>query len=452
MAAGLAQLGVDCVIIDRKPELATGSKAAAVQPRTLEYLHRLGVAAPLIDDGIQGHGFAARDGDRVLLRASFDSLDSPYPYLLLIGQQQTEYRLEQRLRTLGGAVHRAVRMVGMVDDYPGTTVTVAEADGGLRAIHARYVIGCDGVHSMVRQRAGIGFPGDAPEQVVAVADVEFDQWPADDRDTTFFFSTRGLLLVSPLPKGQVRIVASVPGDTPELSADDLEQLISQRGSSSLAALRVTRVVSASTYRVQQRIADRLSASNVFLVGDAAHTHSPAGGQGMNTGIQDAGNLAWKLHAVLSGRAAPSLLETYTAERRPVAERLIAFTGQLMGLSMVSGHDQVELRNDAIAAVSQVPNAQEWLALKLSQLDVGYADRRSDDELSAGHRVPPSLCPIDTLSWAVVTPDDDRSAYPDGVVVIRSPEVPREICVRPDGYVASDAMVSEVLHSGGVGIR
>jgi len=136
----------------------------------------------------------------------------------------------------------------------------------------------------------------------------------------------------------------------------------------------------------------------------------------------------------------------------VAERLIAFTGQLMGLSMVSGHDQVELRNDAIAAVSQVPNAQEWLALKLSQLDVGYADRRSDDELSAGHRVPPSLCPIDTLSWAVVTPDDDRSAYPDGVVVIRSPKVSGDIFVRPDGYVASDAMVSEVLHAGGVGVR
>jgi 2-polyprenyl-6-methoxyphenol hydroxylase-like FAD-dependent oxidoreductase len=452
MATSLVQLGVDCVVIDRKPELATGSKAAAVQPRTLEYLHRLGVAEPLIDDGIQGRGFAARDGGRVLLRASFDSLDSPYPYLLLIGQQQTEYRLEERLRALGGVVHRAVRMVGMVDDYPGSTVTVADADGGLRAIHARYVIGCDGVHSMVRERAGIGFPGDAPEQVVAVADVEFDHWPADDRDTTFFFSARGLLLVSPLPKGQVRIVASVPGNTPELSAEDLEQLISQRGSGSLAGLRVRRVVSASTYRVQQRIADRMSASNVFLVGDAAHTHSPAGGQGMNTGIQDAGNLVWKLHAVLSGRAAPSLLETYTAERRPVAERLIAFTGQLMGLSMVSGHEQVELRNDVIAAVSHVPNAQEWLALKLSQLDVGYADRRSDDELSAGHRVPPALCPIDDLSWAVVTPDDDRNAYPEGVVVIRSPEVPRAIFVRPDGYVASDATVSEVLHVGGIGVR
>jgi 2-polyprenyl-6-methoxyphenol hydroxylase-like FAD-dependent oxidoreductase len=447
MAASLVQLGVDCVVIDRKPELATGSKAAAVQPRTLEYLHRLGVAASLIDDGIQGRGFTARDGDRVLLRASFDSLDSPYPYLLLIGQRQTEYRLEERLRALGGVVHRPVRMIAMVDDYPGTTVTVADADGSLRAIHARYVIGCDGVHSMVRQRAGVGFPGDAPEQVVAVADVEFDQWPPDDRDTTFFFSSRGLLIVSPLPKGQVRIVASVPGDTPELSGRDLEQFISQRGSSSLAGLPVTRVVSASTYRVQQRIADRLSASNVFLAGDAAHTHSPAGGQGMNTGIQDAGNLAWKLHAVLSGRAAPSLLETYSAERRPVAERLVAFTGQLMGLSMVSGREQVELRNDAIAAVSQVPNAQEWLALKLSQLDVGYADRRSDAELSAGHRAPPALCPVDDLKWAVVTPDDDRNAYPDGVVVIRSPKVPRPIFVRPDGYIASDAMVSEALHAG-----
>jgi 2-polyprenyl-6-methoxyphenol hydroxylase-like FAD-dependent oxidoreductase len=452
MAASLVQLGIECVVVDRKPDLAAGSKAAAVQPRTLEYLHRLGVAEPLIDDGIQGRGFTARDGDRVLLRASFDSLDSPYPYLLLIGQQQTEYRLEERLRALGGVVHRSVRMVAMVDDYPGTTVTVATADGSLRAIHARYVIGCDGVHSVVRQRAGIGFPGDAPEQVVAVADVEFDQWPPDDRDTTFFFSAHGLLLMSPLPKGQVRVVASVPGNTPEPSAHDFEQLISQRGSSSLAGLRLTRVVSAATYRVQQRIADRLSASNVFLAGDAAHTHSPAGGQGMNTGIQDAGNLAWKLHAVLSGRAAPRLLDTYAAERRPVAERLVAFTSQLMGLSMVSGRHQVELRNDAIAAVSQVPSAQEWLALQLSQLDVGYADRRSDDQLSAGHRMPPALCPIDNLNWAVVTPDDGRSAHPDGVTVIRSAKVSRDVFVRPDGYIAGDAMVSEVLHVGGSGAR
>lgn len=446
MAASLLQLGVDCVVIDRKPALATGSKAAAVQPRTLEYLHRLGVAAPLIDDGIQGCGFAAQDGDRLLLRASYESLDTPYPYLLLVGQQQTEYRLEERLRALGGVVHRSVRMIAMVDDFPGTTVTVATAGGELRVIQARYVIGCDGVHSVVRQRAGIGFPGDSPEQLVAVADVEFDHWPQDNCDTTFFLSARGMLLVSPLPNSQVRVVASVLANTPELTAGDVEQLIAQRGSSALARLRVARAVSTSTYRAQQRVADRMSTANVFLAGDAAHTHSPAGGQGMNTGIQDAANLAWKLHAVLTGAAAPSLLDSYTAERLLVAKRLIAFTSQLMSLSMVSGTHQVALRNDAIAAVSQVPNAEQWLVQQLSQLDVGYADRRSDDELSAGHRIPPTLCPIDDLNWAVATPEEGRGDYPPGVSVIHCPKVPRPVFVRPDGCIASDAIVAEMFHT------
>jgi 2-polyprenyl-6-methoxyphenol hydroxylase-like FAD-dependent oxidoreductase len=434
------------LVIDRKPALAAGSKAAAVQPRTLEYLQRLGVAAPLIDDGIEGRGFAAQDGDRVLLRASYGSLNTPYPYLLLVGQQQTEYRLEERLRALGGVVHRSVRMIAMVDDFPGTTVTVATAGGELRAIQARYVIGCDGVHSAVRQRAGIGFPGDSPEQLVAVADVEFDRWPHDNCDTTFFFSARGMLLVSPLPLGQVRVVASVPANAAVPTADDVEELIAQRGSSALASLQVTRVVSAATYRAQQRVADRMSTSNVFLAGDAAHTHSPAGAQGMNTGIQDAANLAWKLHAVLTGGAAPALLDTYAAERLPVAQRLIAFTGQLGGLSMVSGPDQVALRNDAIAAVSQVSGAEHWLVQQLSQLDVGYADRRSDDEFSAGHRIPPALCPADDLNWSVVTPAEDRNDYPAGVSVIECAKVPRPLYVRPDGYVAGDALVSQVFHA------
>jgi hypothetical protein len=165
---------------------------------------------------------------------------------------------------------------------------------------------------------------------------------------------------------------------------------------------------------------------------------------MNTGIQDAGNLAWKLHAVLSGRATPSLLDTYTAERRPVAERVIAFTSQLTNLATLSDPHQVTLRNDAIAAVAAVPNAQDWLAHHLSQLDIAYSDRSDADELSAGQRIPPGLCPADDLSWTLITPDEATIHHPDGVKVIASPQVPRPIFVRPDGYIASTAMISELF--------
>jgi 2-polyprenyl-6-methoxyphenol hydroxylase-like FAD-dependent oxidoreductase len=449
MAVSLTQLGVDCVIIDRKPGVAAGSKAAAVQPRALEYLHRVGVAAPLVEDGIRGDGFTAKDGDRTLLRASYGSLDSPYPFLLLVSQQQTEYRLEQRLQALGGEVYWSVRMLSMVEDFPGSTVTVADAEGGLRAIHARYVIGCDGVHSTVRQRAGIGFLGDAPEQLFALADVELEHWPTEEPAAVFYFSAHGLLLVSPLPGRQMRVVASVSDPDTNLTAGDVEQLISVRGSASLDSPRVTRVVAASTHRVQQRVAEQLSTSNIFLAGDAAHTHSPAGGQGMNTGIQDAGNLAWKLHAVLSGRATPALLDTYSTERRPVAERVIAFTSQLTSLATLPDPDQVALRNDAIAAVAAVPNVQDWLARHLAQLDIAYSDRTYTDELSAGQRVPPDLCPADDLSWTVIAPDEDTIDHLEGVRIISSLPVPRPIFVRPDGYIASDAMISELFGIGRV---
>ena len=449
MAVSLVQLGVDCVVIDRKPAVAAGSKAAAVQPRTLEYLHRVGVAAPLIDDGIRGDGFTAKDADRTLLRASYGSLDSPYPYLLLVSQQQTETRLEQRLQALGAVVHRSVRMLSMVEDFPGSTVTVADAEGGLRAIHARYVIGCDGVHSTVRQRAAIGFPGHAPDQLFALADVELERWPSEDPEAIFYFSAHGLLLVSPLPGHQMRVVASVSDPDTNLTAGDVEQLLSMRGSAPLDSPRVRRVVAASIHQVQQRVAEQLSTSNIFLAGDAAHTHSPAGGQGMNTGIQDAGNLAWKLDAVLSGRATPSLLDTYSTERRPVAERVIAFTSQLTSLATLPDPDQVTLRNDAIAAVAAVPNVQDWLARHLSQLDIAYSERTYTDELSAGQRVPPDFCPANDLNWTVIAPDEDTIDRLEGVAIIRSLPVPRPIFVRPDGYIASEAMISELFGIGRV---
>ena len=247
------------------------------------------MAAHLIADGLRGAGFDLVDGDRPLLRLSYENLASPYRFLLLVSQQQTELCIEQRLKELGGGVHRGVRLLDLVDEFSGSAATVVGEDGAVRVINARFVIGCDGLHSTVRQRSGLSFPGGAAA-LFALADVVVEGDGTDSLDTTFSFSQHGMLITSALPGGQLRVVASVPPGTDVPDGAAVARLLGERGPRWARDATVQKVASSSTYRVQQRVAPAMRRGNVFLVGDAAHTHSPAGGQGMNTGIQDASNL------------------------------------------------------------------------------------------------------------------------------------------------------------------
>lgn len=351
LATSLSQLDVDHLVIDRAVGIRPGSRAAAVQPRTLEYLERIGVSERLIQDGARGRGFRVHDREKTLLRACYDDLDTPYPYVLLISQQATEEHLLRRLNELGGTVYHDHRFLGATADFPGSIATIAGPDGVLHAVSARYIVGCDGVHSAVRATADIAFPGDSHEQRFAVADVRLEG--AAEQDTTFYLSA-GMLLLSPLAGGLHRIVASTPSQEPPTLAD-LEQLLAQRGSRTEKA-RVLEVVATSTYRVQERVSARFRAGNVFLVGDAAHTHSPAGAQGMNTGIQDAGNLAWKLHAVLGGLAPEELLDSYHSERHPIAAGMVAFTRQFATLANMPDPAAGDIRNRVLAAAAAIPGS------------------------------------------------------------------------------------------------
>ena len=197
--------------------------------------------------------------------------------------------------------------------------TVVDSTGALRAINARFVAGCDGLHSRVRNQLGIGFPGSSPAQMFAVSDVRFEDWPSDRVETVFSLFPHGMLISSPLPKDMVRVVASVAPGTPAPTQHDVNDLIQTRGPSWMRKGEVKALLSSSTWHVHERLATQFRHGTTFLLGDAAHTHSAAGGQGLNTGIQDAGNLAWKLHQVLALGAPESLLESYEAERRPNAQ-------------------------------------------------------------------------------------------------------------------------------------
>jgi 2-polyprenyl-6-methoxyphenol hydroxylase-like FAD-dependent oxidoreductase len=424
LAVTLAQLGVDHVIIDSKPAVAPGTKAAAIQPRTLEYLDRVGLADTLIADGLRGGGFAVTDPDAgTLMRMSYESIDSPFNFLLLIGQQQTEIRLAERLEALGGHVHRSVTLLDLHDDFPGTAATLVDDDGLVHAVTARYVAGADGVHSSVRRIAGIDFPGDAPAALFALADIVVSGAPADSLDTVFSLSHDGMLITSALPGDQLRVVAGVPEGTPEPDQAAVADLLATRGGGWVRDATIESVASTSTYRVQQKVAATLRRGNVFLLGDAAHTHSPAGGQGMNTGIQDAANLGWKLHHVLTGRAGVELLDSYDAERRPVAAHLIAFTSQLMQVATITEPASAKIRNDVLAAAGQVPGVTEWLARNLSQLDIGYNTDRGTTV--NGVRVDPRVSKPRGLDWTFITDDAGH-----------------EVAVRPDGIAADPQLLRE----------
>jgi hypothetical protein len=232
-----------------------------------------------------------------------------------------------------------------------------------------------------------------------------------------------MLITSALPGDQLRVVAGVPEGTPAPDQAAIADLLDKRAGGWIRDASIESVAASSTYRVQQKVAATLRRGNVFLLGDAAHTHSPAGGQGMNTGIQDAANLGWKLHHVLTGRAAPELLDSYDTERRPVAAHLIAFTSQLMQVATITDPDAAKLRNETLAAAAKVPGVTDWLARSLSQLDIGY--NTDHGETTNGTRVDPRISQPGGLSWTFIA---DESGRP--------------VAVRPDGIAADPKVLND----------
>src|ERR1700752_2393309 len=260
LAVSLSQLGVDHVLLDRDPGPHVGSNAAAMQPRTLAYLERLDLAPALLADGLGRHEFRFQDGERILLRVPGDSLDTRFPFPLMIPQRVTEAHLERRLTELGGAIHRGHWLVSSQLAFPGVCATVATPDGTLHAVQARYLVGCDGVHSAVRAAAGIAFPGRDRPQLFAMADVHLSDGSGDSeaRDATFFSGPAGMLLILPLPAGVDRVVAPVPEGPAAPSASDIGALLANRAGGEAARAHVGELFSSSTYRVQERVAARFS--------------------------------------------------------------------------------------------------------------------------------------------------------------------------------------------------
>lgn len=376
LAAALAARGVATTLVDRQAEGANTSRAAVIHARTLEVLEGLGVSAELVARGLPVQRFTIRDRDRVLVPIGFEDLPTRYPYTLMLSQAETERVLLARLIALGGKVLRPRALCDLAQTADGA---LAELDDGTR-VRARYVVGADGMHSAVRTLAGIGFTGGSYDESFVLADVRLCGG-VPSAEVILYFSPAGMVVVAPLPGGLHRIVATVD-DAPERpSVAYVQALLDARGPEAERAL-VREVIWGSRFRVHHRVADRYRAGRVLLAGDAAHVHSPAGGQGMNAGILDAMRLADALARALDGDAAE--LDQYAAERRPAAQQIVALADRLTRLATVRPGLR-GARNLLLRALARLPLFRYRLALRLSGLVYRPRARRAIGALLANLR-------------------------------------------------------------------
>ena len=356
----LVQAGHDVLVVDQQAEGANTSRAAVVHPHTLELLEPFGVTPDLVARGVHTPTFAIRDRDDLLIAVPFDELPTAYPYTLMISQADTEAFLLARLGELGVKVIRPATVVALSQDSDHVTATLADGD----RIRARYLVGADGMHSTVRAQADIAFVGSTYEESFVLADVHVTGGVPRD-EVTLYFSPAGLVVVAPLPDGTYRIVATVNDAPQQPDVNVVQGLLDERGPQAVPIIAED-VVWGSRFRVHHRIADTFRADRVLLAGDAAHVHSPAGGQGMNLGIEDAVVAGQFLSRVLSGES-PNILDDYAAARRRTAEQVVALAGRLTDMATASSRRR-PIRNRLMRIAGRIPAIRRRLAWRLSGLD------------------------------------------------------------------------------------
>lgn len=361
----LIQHGHEVTVVDRQAEGTNTSRAAVVHPHTLELLEPYGVVAQLVARGVHTPTFAIRDRDEILIAVPFSALPTPYPYTLMISQADTEAFLLNRLEELGGKVVRPASVIGIQQTVDQAIATFADG----QQIRARYLIGADGMHSTVREQAGIAFTGGTYGESFALADVRLSGGVAagiPNDQVILYFSPAGLVVVAPLPDGMYRIVATVDEAPQHPDIAFVQSLLDERGPVAEPAV-VEEVVWGSRFRVHHRVADAFRAHRILLAGDAAHVHSPAGGQGMNLGIEDAVVLGEHLAQVLDAGADDAVLDEYAATRRHTARGVVSMTSRLTELATASARRR-PLRNRVMRLAGKLPAVRRTLAWQLSGLN------------------------------------------------------------------------------------
>ena len=364
----LLQRGVPVRVIERVDRPHPHAKAIIVWPRGLEALGRIGAAERVL---AQGHVIRAQNyhsGPRLLARTQFGRLTGTrYPYALSIPQELTEGVLRQRFQELGGSIEFGVRLDGFQQDGDRVRLTLG-TEQGVREESCSWLVGCDGAHSTVRDRLGVPFTGSSYPQQFLLADGACETELAQD-EAHYFMTPSGVLVVVGLPGGLYRVFVSVD---PDLPVTDPVATVQRAASERCPVpLRLVGEQRTGVFRVHRKAAERWRVGRVLLAGDAAHIHSPAGGQGMNTGMQDAFNLGWKLAAAYRGSASQTLIDSYHAERHPVAARVIEFSTRLTRLSTLTNPVAQQLRNAVLHTATGIGPARSALADETEETTLTY---------------------------------------------------------------------------------
>ncbi|OEV11873.1 FAD-dependent monooxygenase [Streptomyces nanshensis] len=471
LACGLRAAGVGVRVLDSARGPAETSRALGLQPRGSEVLDRLGALEDLPENSIPIRQVVTHVDGRQVARLK---VGRPTRLVtrpgLLISQAEVESRLRHRLRTSGVEVEWDRGLESAAQDADGVTV---EAAG--EPIRTRWLVGCDGAHSRVRRAAGIGFPGAAVIERFHLADVRAELPLPRDAASVWLRGER-LCGVFPLPGNVWRVMAPAASDADaetdtggEPGPEDLVKLLTTtlRDEAGLDSVPVQETLWTSTFRIHRRLASAYRAGRILLAGDAAHIHSPLGGQGLNTGLGDAENLAWKLALVASGRAHEGLLETYQAERRPLAEEVLQSTTAMTRVVTGQSAAARALRDHVLVRLMNVPAVQRLIWEQASQLRISYRGgplaRRSLRTVAGrapqpGDRVPDLDCAAEDgrstrlhaelgARWALLTPPAGaadclalarrRLGGADVVAAltpVRSPG-PHAMLVRPDAHLA-----------------
>jgi 2-polyprenyl-6-methoxyphenol hydroxylase-like FAD-dependent oxidoreductase len=444
LANECARHGLKSWIIEQRAGQSLHSKALAIFPRTLEILDMAGLVGPFLNHANHVTSVEIVTHGRSLARIHFEPKGSPYPFVAMVPQDVTENLLVEALRKSGGFVEYETTFASATQEHDRVRVRMTSR-GQTREVTASYVVGCDGAHSAVRGLLDLPFQGKEYESLFMLAEIETNTTLAADA-MQLCPHERGPIAIFPMSATRRRVVAIADreeGETPSLAL--VRRLLEERGPKGIEARALNW---SSFFHIHHRHTPQLRVGRIFIAGDAAHIHSPFGGQGMNTGLQDVWNLAWKLDLAVRGHATEALLESYTAERLPIIRDVIQTTDLLTKALGTPSHLAQALRDTIIPVISRLAPVQHAMVERLSGLGITYHGSRIVDGAGARY-FDESVRGGRNIGGRFLLIRDQAQSDVDGqlrqfnqtfrdVVEIRSGPQHEIVLVRPDGYIAYSA--------------
>jgi len=456
LAAELTRYGVSVRIVEKNAQRTDKSKALVVWSRTLELMDRLGCSENFLATGLKSAAANISAGTEPIARISFENADTHYPFALMIAQSETERLLEEFLNKLGVQVERTVELTTLTKSPTGVTSTLRYADSHEETIESSWLVGCDGAHSTVRHQLGMEFEGSTQASDWLLADTRISGVPHPNEISAFWHS-EGVLIIFPITPGRYRViadsgVADPSHPRPDPTLEEVQAVLDQRGP---GGIKISDPIWLATFHINERKVADYQSGHVFLVGDAAHIHSPAGGQGMNTGMQDAFNLAWKLALVIDGTCAESpVLASYSPERSAVGDQVLKAAGRFTDVAILKGAVKQSVRNHLASFLCGLAPFRKIAVDMMEEVSINYPDsplnaggarkgphpvegerapvREAEQPVGAGEKPRFALCGETSETFAKLVAQYPnllepslRKPYRDGGLWL----------VRPDGYVA-----------------